>query len=216
ESEREQSKSESDSVSEESEQSRSPASGEKRSKQKFRPRDDNETINEIQSNWGAVQAKTPPRKGTPRGKGQPGQPAGAPVQIPGWPPPAGGRPPGGGRPGGWPPAGGQPGWPPAGGQPGWPPAAGGGGQPVCFSLDSSENEPVAEMKRLMIFLLFLLVVPTLTDLKPQYSKKQCLKECGHYKKKYTGQKSDEDVTKMDCSKACDEFIRAVFGKDLPE
>ncbi|KAK6040856.1 hypothetical protein COOONC_21639 [Cooperia oncophora] len=96
----------------------------------FRPRDDNETINEIQSNWGAVQAKTPPRKGTPRGKGQPGQPAGAPVQIPGWPPPAGGRPPGGGRPGGWPPAGGQPGWPPAGGQPGWPPAAGGGGQPA--------------------------------------------------------------------------------------
>ncbi|PIO63085.1 hypothetical protein TELCIR_15331, partial [Teladorsagia circumcincta] len=89
----------------------------------YRPRDDNETINEIQSNWGAVQAKTPPKRGG-KGKG----PAGAPANIPGWPPPAGGRPPGTPPQAGWPPGGGQPGWPPAGGgQPGWPPA--GGGQP---------------------------------------------------------------------------------------
>ncbi|KAK6024685.1 hypothetical protein OSTOST_09502 [Ostertagia ostertagi] len=129
------SKSESDSTSEDSEGERSPGGGEKK-KQKYRPRDDNETINEIQSNWGAVQAKTPPKKGGKRG---PGQQAGAAANIPGWPPPAGGRPP---QPG-WPPGGGQPGWgggpafPPGGGQPGWPPAGGqpgwGGGQPVLMS-----------------------------------------------------------------------------------
>ncbi|VDO83700.1 unnamed protein product [Heligmosomoides polygyrus] len=109
--------------------SRSPASGDKK---KYRPQDDNETINEVVSNWGAVVAQSSSKKGakSKHPRTQQTQPA----NQPGWPPPPGFPPPPPPPPGfpgspapGWPPAPNVPPPPPPPGfpgppAPGWPPA----------------------------------------------------------------------------------------------